>query len=374
MNHGIQSQIRIALRTDASLQIGTGHVMRCLALADALRERGADCLFICRPHRGHLLDLIAQRGHKAVTLPARTEEPPQPLSDSAHAGWLGTDWATDAEDTRHALGTEAVDWLVVDHYALDRLWEHALRPYCNRLMIIDDLADRPHDCDLLLDQNLGRTDADYSGLLPANTPTLIGPQYALLRPEFAQLRAESLARRTNPQLKHLLITMGGVDKDNATGRVLDTLSRCVLPPDLSITVVMGQRAPWLEHVQTQAAQMNCPTRVLVGVTDMARLMTESDLAVGAAGGTAWERCCLGLASIVLVLADNQQSGAEALQATGAALAMQNASEIQNLFQAHTLCRSMPKLLQQMSKAAVQVTDGLGVLRTAQRLVANHGWN
>lgn len=372
MTHCIQSQMRIAFRTDASLQIGTGHVMRCLTLADALRERGADCLFICRRSPGHLLDLIAQRGHKAVSLPVRTEEPPQPTADPAHARWLGTDWASDAEDTRHALSPTAVDWLVVDHYALDQRWEQALRLYYHRLMVIDDLADRPHYCDLLLDQNLGRTDADYIGLLPANTVTLIGPQYALLRPEFAQLRAESLARHAKLQLKHLLVAMGGVDKDNATGRVLDALSTCALPPDLTITVVMGPCAPWLEHVQTQATQMQCPTRVLVGVNDMARIMTESDLAIGAAGGTAWERCCVGLASIVLVLADNQQPGAEALQATGAALAMQNASEIQHLFQAHTLFGPIPKLLHQMSKAAGQVTDGLGVLRTTQQLMANHG--
>lgn len=362
--------MRIAFRTDASVQIGTGHVMRCLTLADALRERGADCTFICRPHTGHLLDLIALRGHKALALPASTADATQASDGPAHVAWLGTDWTTDAQDTRQALGNEVVDWLVVDHYALDAHWEQALRTNYQRLMVIDDLADRLHDCDLLLDQNLGRTAEDYGGLLPSDTTTLIGPRYALLRPEFAQLRAESLARRANPQLKHLLITMGGVDKDNATGRVLDALNACPLPPGLHITVVMGPHAPWLQQVQTQAAQMSRPTQVLVGVNDMARLMAGSDLAIGAAGGTAWECCCLGLPTLVLVLADNQQAGAAALQKAGAAIATQSATEIRHVMQ-NRLLSGDAALLQQLSQSAARVTDGNGVSQIIERLMSQH---
>ena len=365
MTRGIQSQMRIAFRTDASLQIGTGHVMRCLTLADAMRERGGDCLFICRPHPGHLLELIAERGHKAVNLHERNEELPRP-TDPAHAHWLGTDWATDAEDTRQALGAEAVDWLVVDHYALGRRWEQALRPTCHRLMVIDDLADRPHDCDLLLDQNLGRTTADYSGLLPANAHTLIGPRYALLRPEFAQLRAASLARRTNPQLRHLLITMGGVDKDNSTGGVLDALSTCALPPGLSISVVMGPHAPWLQHVQTQVAKMHCPTQVLIGVNDMAQLMSDSDLAIGAAGSTSWERCCLGLPTIQLVLAMNQTEIANALAKKGLVLPA-STETLREVFTAIMADQNSLARLLTIGLAASAVSDGLGAKRLADQL-------
>lgn len=360
--------MRVFFRADASRWIGTGHVMRCLTLADSLQANGAECQFICREHPGNLIEHIRGKGYTIHILPMCSERD----TDLVHSKWLGATQMQDAEACALILARLQPEWLVVDHYALNARWESGLAAHCGKRMVIDDLADRTHNCDLLLDQNLGRTDADYSGLLPANTVTLIGPQYALLRPEFAQLRAESLTRRSNPQLKRLLVTMGGVDKDNATGRVLEALNQCFLPPDLSITVVMGPHAPWLEDVQKQATKMNCHTRVLVGVNNMARLMTESDLAVGAAGGTAWERCCLGLASIVLLLADNQQSGAEALQATGAVLAMKNVSELQNLFQAHKLSGSIPNLLRQMSKAAVQVTDGLGAFRTTQRLMANCG--
>lgn len=361
--------LRVAFRTDASVQIGTGHVMRCLTLADALREQGAECLFICRPHTGHLMDLIVQRGHGTRSLPALDATHSPQAAGPAHAHWLGTDWASDADDTHQALDAAPVDWLVVDHYAIDATWEQALRPACRRLMVIDDLADRPHDCDLLLDQNLGQTAEDYACLIPNNTPTLIGPQYALLRPEFAQLRAESLARRNSPQLKRLLITMGGVDKDNATGRVLDALNTSALPPDLEITVVMGPHAPWLQQVQTQARQMHCPTQVLVGVSDMARLMADSDLAIGAAGSTSWERCCLGLPTVQLVLAENQKEAANALAAFGAVECVSSISDIVAVLPEFMRKLKMrQKLLSELSARGSKVCDGQGINVVTNRLL------
>ena len=359
---------QIAFRTDASIQIGTGHVMRCLTLADALREQGAECLFVCRSHEGHLLDLIAQCGHRVVALPVLTADTMPSSADTAHAHWLGTDWHSDAAVTRQALGDEPVDWLVVDHYALDIRWEQALRPACQRLMVIDDLADRAHDSDLLLDQNLGRTAADYRKLLRSNTTALIGPKYALLRPAFAQLRAESLARRVSPRLNRLLITMGGVDKDNATGRVLDALNVSTLPTDLLITVVMGPHAPWLREVQAQSSLMHWPTQVLVGVSDMARLMADSDLAIGAAGSTSWERCCLGLPSVQVVLADNQINLAESLGLAGVAINTTiNGIEIE----LKKICSENwidVGRFKKMSVSASKLVDGLGARKIVKYLM------
>jgi UDP-2,4-diacetamido-2,4,6-trideoxy-beta-L-altropyranose hydrolase len=365
--------MQVVFRADASLQIGTGHVMRCLTLADALRERGASCSFVCRLHQGHLLALINQRGHQALALPELQESVQPNHNDTAHAHWLGTDWATDAQDTQQALsaytGGQPVDWLVVDHYALDACWEEALRPQAHRIMVIDDLADRPHACDLLLDQNLGRNQADYGGLLKGKPTTLIGPQYALLRPEFAALRAYSLARRqANPQLRRLLITMGGVDKDNATGQVLAALQSYNLPADLRVTVVMGPHAPWLSQVQAQAAQMPWHTEVLVGVDNIAQLMAESDLAIGAAGGTAWERCSLGLPSLVWVLAQNQLQGAMALQKAGAAVAMETEQQIFNFMESLQAGELTKEVLNKLSTAAAVVTDGGGCKRTVKHLM------
>ncbi|MFH0934731.1 MAG: UDP-2,4-diacetamido-2,4,6-trideoxy-beta-L-altropyranose hydrolase, partial [Pseudomonadota bacterium] len=295
----------ILIRTDASLDIGTGHVMRCLTLAEALREQGASCRFVCRAHPGNLIDLIRQRGFVVHSLPSDPDWQPR-STEPAHAAWLGADWQADAEQTKVSAGGTAIDWLIVDHYALDGRWESALRGHSGKIMVIDDLADRVHDCDLLLDQNLGRNAEDYAALVPGGCTLLVGAKYALLRPEFSAQREYSLARRSAPQLKHLLITMGGVDKDDVTGKVLDALRVCTLPADCRISVVMGPHAPWLAQVRERAANMPWPTMVLVNISDMARLMADSDLAIGAAGCTSWERCCLGLPSLMMVLADNQR--------------------------------------------------------------------
>jgi UDP-2,4-diacetamido-2,4,6-trideoxy-beta-L-altropyranose hydrolase len=255
---------------------------------------------------------------------------------------------------------------VVDHYALDRRWEQALRPHTRRIMAIDDLADRSHDCDLLLDQNLGRQAKDYGGLLSRHTQTLIGPTYALLRPEFAQWREHSLQRRAQPQLKNLLITMGGVDQSNATGQVLDALTRCELPTDLRITVVMGPTAPWLAQVQAQAVAMPCPTQVLAGVSNMAQLMAESDLCIGAAGSTSWERCSLGLPALQLVLAANQKEINEALELAESVLTIQPEklhAELPGVFAQLT----SPAVLCGLFKNAAVVCDGLGATKTVQWL-------
>lgn len=356
-------ELRIAFRVDASVQIGTGHVMRCLTLADALQQRGASCTFISRPHSGNLMDLITQRGHHVVVLPCLAESGRPLPANPVHAAWLGTDWQTDAQDTRNALGAERFDWLVVDHYALDHRWEQGLRPHCQKLMVIDDLADRHHDCNLLLDQNLGRSAQDYCDLLNPHASTFIGPQYALLRPEFAQLRSQSLTRRMQPQLKRLLITMGGVDKDNVTRRVLQALSKSTLPSELNLTVVMGLHAPYLMGVKEQAAQLKLPTQVLVGVDDMAQLMTDSDLCIGAAGGTSWERCCLGLPTLLLVLADNQIDGASALGKAHAAHVLTSAQELPQTFGKLLSDVALTKL-KKMSEAAAKVSDGMGAQRIA----------
>lgn len=352
--------MQIVFRTDASVQIGTGHVMRCLTLADALHAEGMNCMFICRGHDGHLVNLIRQRGHHAVMLETCVSQPTVHSKDSpAHAPWLGTDWKNDATETLRAIGSRSVDWLVVDHYALDHHWEKFMRPFCRNIMVIDDLADRIHDCDLLLDQNLGRSAEDYQSLVPDHASKLIGPRYALLRPEFAALREKSLVRRQHPQLQHLLITLGGVDKDNLTSDVLQALRVCDLPSDLCITVVMGPHAPWRHKVEEIAATMHRPTQVMVNVRDMASLMAVSDLAICAAGGTVWECCSLGLPSFVIVVAENQRSAAHALKKSGAVQLIENTRDIATLMEDPLLCGTPAPRLQQLSTAAAAVTEGKG---------------
>jgi UDP-2,4-diacetamido-2,4,6-trideoxy-beta-L-altropyranose hydrolase len=364
--------MQIVFRTDASTQIGTGHVMRCLTLADALRLEGADCMFICRGHDGHLINLIRHRGHHAVMLEPCTQRSSMQSKDSlAHAAWLSTNWENDAAETLHAIDSRSVDWLVVDHYALDHHWEKFMRPFSRKIMVIDDLADRIHDCDLLLDQNLGRSAEDYRSLVPDHINKLIGPRYALLRPEFSALREKSLARRQHPQLQHLLITLGGVDKDNLTDEVLQALRICNLPLDLRITVVMGPHAPWLGQVQTIAAAMPRSTQVMINVRDMASLMTASDLVICAAGGTVWECCSLGLPSFVIAAAENQRSAAFALKKSGAVQLIDNTRDVATLIEDTLLSGAPAPRLQQLSTAASIVTEGNGSTLVLKEMQIEH---
>src|SRR5690348_9550286 len=312
--------MNLVFRTDASLDIGTGHVMRCLTLAGALREKGATSRFICRTLPGNLIARIREAGFAVTALPSGEPNEPgareiEPLP--AHAGWLGASWRKDAEDTRIALQSLQPDWLIVDHYALDRAWEREVRPLCRHLMAIDDLADRPHDCDLLLDQTLDRDAAAYSGLVPQGCRVLTGTHYALLRPEFAALRDYSLRRRTG-ELRSILVAMGGVDKSNATARVLDALRGSDLPTDSRLIVLMGGQAPWLDDVRMKAASLPWPCEVRVEAGNVAELTAACDLAIGAAGGSAWERCALGVPALLVVTAENQRGVARALERAGAA--------------------------------------------------------
>lgn len=358
--------MRIVFRADASLQMGSGHVMRCLTLADALKAQGAQCHFISRKHAGHLLEVIRQRGHAVTALPASNLSSAtaiDPVPQPAHAAWLGCDWPTDAQQAGAILTDLQPDWLVVDHYALDQRWEEAVMPHFRKLLVIDDLADRPHRCDLLLDQNLGRQPEHYAPRVPAHCQVLTGSHYALLRPEFAELRPYSLQRRqAQPALRQLLITMGGVDQPNATGQVLQALQTCALPQECRITVVMGLTAPWLQNVRELAAQMPWPTEVVVNVSDMARRMADSDLAIGAAGSTSWERCCLGLPTLMVVLAENQRPGAQALEAACAARLIGVVSDIATQLPLAVLDLIDSECRRHMSLAASAITDGQGVSR------------
>lgn len=361
--------MKVFFRADASLHIGTGHVMRCLTLADALAARGAHCQFICCTHEGNLIDYIRQRGFRVHVLPllpsnesvADFSHTSGVNAEPAHSHWLGASQAQDAVASALILAPHQPDWLIVDHYALDVRWEQAQMPYSRRLMVIDDLADRPHVCDLLLDQTFGRNAADYRPLVPSQCQLLCGSSYALLRPEFAALRPYSLQRRTQSQLRKLLINLGGVDKDNVTSQVLIALRASPLPIDCEITVVMGTTAPWLKQVQQQAQAMFWPTSVLVGVSNMAQLMADSDLAIGAAGATSWERCCLGLPTIMLVLASNQQQVAQALEWGEAAKIIHSTQDI-----ASFLPRLLSEVLEQsaaletMSRCAAKIVNGEGL--------------
>ncbi len=348
--------------------------MRCLTLADALTTSGSRCHFVMRQKSGSLETAVGRRGHTFKLLPAGS-----PVSvgsslenDSTHASWLGTSWKADADETLIALAGMEPDWLVVDHYALDHRWESLVSGCSKRLMVIDDLADREHDCDLLLDQNLGREQSDYDGLVPHRTTRLVGSAYALLRPEFAQARTRSIEARQSRELENILISMGGADVENVTGEVLRVLDTNGGLGSCRLTVVLGAACPHVEGVIRQAASMELDTRVIVNADNMAALMSEADLAIGAAGGSAWERCCLGLPTLLVIMADNQRQGAEALHRAGAALCIGSPDSVHETLPLALQKVLMPGELHRMSCTAAAICDGRGAQRVVDALTEVEG--
>lgn len=357
--------MKIVFRADSSIDIGSGHIMRCLTLASYLAEKGHQCYFICRKHQGNIIDVIEQKGFPVYELPG-SKELTTYSQKLFHSHWLGVSQQRDAEESILSLESHHIisDWLVVDHYALDEEWQVLLnQKYPDvKILVIDDLGDRNHQCDLLLDQNLDASSEKYfSRVIPNRTQVLIGVRYALLRPEFAMWREKSLARRVNPSLKEILLNLGGIDKDNITGKILQALEKVNLSSDLHITVVMGKTAPHLAQIQQIVQQSQLNVDVIVNANNMAELMANADLAIGAAGSTSWERCCLGLPTLLLVLAENEKKVAELLDLNNIAK-MVDVSSIAKILEKMTACD-----LKQMSGKAKVLIDGKGALRLVKSM-------
>jgi UDP-2,4-diacetamido-2,4,6-trideoxy-beta-L-altropyranose hydrolase len=304
--------VHVAIRTDVSVQIGSGHFMRCLTLADALKQRGAQINFVCRYLPDHLRDMLIAKGHTCALLDSsHSGEASDGLS---HARWLGTSQAADAKHTAQALSGRAWDWLVVDHYALDVRWESVLRRTAENIFVIDDIADRQHNCDVLLDQNYyADMDARYKGRVPAHCQLLLGPRYILLREEFQQMRKHAKVR-CGP-VKQLLVIFGGVDADNYTGCVIDALANLELN-HLRVDVVIGLQHPFRERIVSDCLRLGYMCHLQT--SRMAELMASADLAIGACGFTSYEFASMQLPAVLIPVTDVQTRVLKGLSKKGIA--------------------------------------------------------
>lgn len=374
--------MRIAVRTDASVAIGSGHLARCLTLADQLAGDGAEVTVLARGGTPVIYDAVTARGHALVLLDHTADDGVRDFAlgrevangnGPAHAHWLPVSQDVDARQCRARLAAAApgpVDWLIVDHYALDRRWETAMRPVATRILVIDDLADRAHDCDLLLDQNLKPMAGDcYRPLMSAQANALFGPSFALLRPEFTTARAT--LRQRDGQVRRMLVMFGGTDPTNETMKTLDALE-ALERTEIAVDVVVGAACPNADRIATRvAARRTDGWQFWKQAQNMAGLMAEADLAIGAAGSATWERCCLGLPTIAIAVADNQRMGLMALDGAGAALSLGASEAItsEDIRAAiATLLRS-PDVVRGMGERAAALVDGRGTARVVQAMRA-----
>ena len=317
--------IQILFRADASIQIGSGHLMRCLTLAHALKAQGYNCGFICQNLPGHLVSLISEQGFKACLIPVCQNE----QSDAASC---------------LELIKNPVELLVIDHYQLGRCYEQLMRGSAKHIMVIDDLANRTHDADLLLDQNLlPQAELRYSNLVDSNCILLAGPGYALLRTEFYQVQPE--------QRQRLLVNFGGTDPDNLTLLALDALD---LLKSLSIhaDIVIGQSHPAADLIRQRCEQQPL-WQFHRQCNYMARLMQQARLMLGAGGSTHWERCFSALPALVVTVADNQRQSTEYLNQLGACIWLGDAAKQTKDKLAQAIAASWQDeiALQQMAKKA-----------------------
>ena len=352
----------IVFRVDASTKIGSGHFMRCLALADMLVKEGKKVRFITKNHLGNIAPKLVRKGIEVTLLSVR---PPKLLEQCKvqHADWLGGTQEDDAIQTINAISDLCVECLIVDHYAIDSDWHTALRPFCKRLMVIDDLGDRVFDCDLLLDQNLDSTPKKYKHLVPKSCQMLLGPLYALLRDEFSMLRAKSLNRRdSSKSFENILISMGGSDPDNYTKLILNELEKAKFLVNSKLSIILGPQYKYFDDLKNQSKPSNLQLSFFHNVNNIAEFMQIADLAIGASGSTSWERCCLGLPSVQFILADNQTYIAKALEKKGAIKICSDLSELIPSV-AHAKLS-----LKKMSFIARDICDGLGTTRVANTLL------
>lgn len=293
--------MNIVFRVDSSRTIGSGHLMRCLSLAANLKkEYNANIYFICRDLDGNLARLVLDNRYNLILL-NRTE-----FNEilQGYGKWLTVTQKYDAEECIAILRQKSIfaDKLIIDSYAIDSEWEKMLRPFTKEIMVIDDLANRKHDCDILLDQNLyADMEFRYVGLVPKQCNLLLGPRYALLREEF--YIAEKKKRVRDGSINNILVFFGGVDATNETKKTLRALDLLKWEP-LRVNVVVGSSNPHKIEIK-DICDKHSNWNYLCQVDNMAELMNEADLAIGAGGSTTWERCFLGLPAMVIAVAENQ---------------------------------------------------------------------
>lgn len=332
--------MKIVIRVDSSTQIGSGHLMRCLTLAEQLRKKypAAEIFFIARALVGNLNYLIVKNAYNLLELPYA--EPTDNLT--GYEKWLTVKPAVDAEETSQKLQQLGkVDLLVADSYAIDEAWEKPVRAYVKKLMIIDDLANRRHCCDILLDQNYYKDmQSRYNGLVPADCELRLGPKYVLLREEF--YAAKKQLKKRDGSIKNIFVFFGGSDLTNETMKALKAIEMLNWD-NLEVNVIVGGSNPHRSEIEA-FCQNKAEFNYFCQVSNIAELMNQADIAIGAGGSTTWERCFLGLPSLVVAIADNQLQGCKDCGEDGIIFYLGKASEV--------AVESIFDFLQSLSKEAL----------------------
>ena len=334
--------MNIAFRVDSSFKTGLGHLVRCLTLADELKSNNHQITFICRDLIGNHISSVQ---YPVFVLPKNDSF----RSDDLYLELLGATQQEDAEQTIQVMPRN-IDCLIVDSYALNIIWHKKLRPYVKKILVIDDLANRLFDCDILLNQNVNSKKEDYKKRVPYDCKLLLGCDYALLKPDFLLLRKKAIEKRkTTKNIKNILISMGGSDLNNVSYNVLQQVS-----DKYNVIIVLGINSPHNEMIKSYSK--NKEIKVIIDTKNMPKLILEADLGIGAGGSSTWERCCLGLPTLLYVTAENQRENARNLENLGAVKIVRNLKD-----DLRTISNDI-NLWRAMSEKSTAICDGFGVKR------------
>lgn len=359
--------MKISFRTDASLHIGNGHLVRCLNLARSLKELNVECIFICRNFKNVLFEIIRKENFKLILLPILDLESNEKIklkNDSSCFHYHELKWEQDSEETIKALDGEQIDLLIIDHYEIDIKWEKKLRKYSKKIMVIDDLNNRKHDCDFFLNQNLGSNKIVYQNLLPPNCKQFHGPKFALLDPIYSSLKLINRLGRIN----RILIYFGGSnDSIKLTELAIEVFSDPELI-NIKLDIVINSNIDGLFKIEKIASKRGL-IKIHHDLPNLARLMINADLAIGAGGSTTWERCCLGLPSIIVVNADNQKLSSDSMKLLGAAYVFYPSKNLKTRIKKAILkLKKNFDIYKNMSNQAISICDGNGAKRLSEIII------
>ena len=331
--------MKVVFRADASVELGTGHVMRCLTLAETLKTRGADICFASVALPGNLIEYVRGQGYYCHILSQRND-----------------------------LIQDYGEWLVVDHYQLDYEWERLMRAHFDKIFVIDEFANRKHDCDILLDQNRINGNREiYRDCIPEEAMVLLGPQYALLRKEFSQKKEKKkIVLQGQTRKVRVLVSFGGSDPTHETIKLLRTIM-ARRPENMSFDVIVGSLNEDLHEIEAMLLKDNQDIRLYKHVTNMAEFMRRADIGIGASGTTAWERLCCGLPTLLIIVAENQRDIANIIEKAGAGVVVGEASNVtgEAIWRALFYYINHPQELKRMGAIGERLVDGNGCSRVAR---------
>jgi len=351
--------MKVVIRSDASVFIGSGHIMRCLVLAKQLSSCGYEVVFATKPQKGDFLDYINLQGFKVLEL-NQSKKVITPSFSEDYSAWLQGSWEDDAND--FILKTKSADLIIVDHYSLDARWERKVsnKLHC-KVIVIDDLV-REHFADLIIDQTYGRNPEEYS-LNNSKSIILAGSQFALISPEFKGIRDKLNSESTIEEHKNILVSMGAIDSPNVTIKVLEKLDE-IKSKELNVTVLLGEKSPHYKQIKEFCFNRDNFTHISFS-NEMADLMSTQHIAIGAPGSTTWERACVGLPSILIPIADNQKDIAKNISQTGA-VCLLNIKDIEDSF--HDKLNLLFNNWDDFHLANLKLCDGKGSIRVCQHLI------